>query len=73
MPRMEGLVYQNTSGKSVNLPTSCHTVKREAAPTPPPSKPAMSEDDVDKKSKAIIEEYLHINDVKVRSLLLLPK
>ncbi|XP_048102582.1 eukaryotic translation initiation factor 4 gamma 1a isoform X2 [Alosa alosa] len=40
------------------------SVKREAAPTPPPSKQAMSEDDVDKKAKAIIEEYLHINDVK---------
>ncbi|XP_030630375.1 eukaryotic translation initiation factor 4 gamma 1a [Chanos chanos] len=45
---------------------SKETVKRETAPTPPPapSKPALSEDEVDKKSKAIIEEYLHINDVK---------
>ncbi|XP_063074858.1 eukaryotic translation initiation factor 4 gamma 1a isoform X2 [Engraulis encrasicolus] len=40
------------------------SVKREAAPTPPPSKPAMSEEEVDKKSTAIIEEYLHINDLK---------
>ncbi|XP_057189124.1 eukaryotic translation initiation factor 4 gamma 1a isoform X4 [Triplophysa rosa] len=38
-----------------------------SAPTPPPpaqSKPALSEDEMDKKSKSIIEEYLHINDLK---------
>uniref|UniRef100_A0A3Q4HR33 Eukaryotic translation initiation factor 4 gamma, 1a n=1 Tax=Neolamprologus brichardi TaxID=32507 RepID=A0A3Q4HR33_NEOBR len=41
-------------------------IKRESAPTPPPSlpKPAMTEEEVEKKSHAIIEEYLHINDVK---------
>uniref|UniRef100_A0A669C0R1 Eukaryotic translation initiation factor 4 gamma, 1a n=1 Tax=Oreochromis niloticus TaxID=8128 RepID=A0A669C0R1_ORENI len=42
------------------------SVKRESAPTPPPSlpKPALTEEEVEKKSHAIIEEYLHINDVK---------
>lgn len=42
-------------------------VKRETAPTPPPapSKPALSEEELEKKSTAIIEEYLHINDMKV--------
>uniref|UniRef100_A0A673C177 Eukaryotic translation initiation factor 4 gamma 1-like n=1 Tax=Sphaeramia orbicularis TaxID=375764 RepID=A0A673C177_9TELE len=41
-------------------------IKRESAPTPPPSlpKPALSEEEVEKKSNAIIEEYLHINDLK---------
>lgn len=41
-------------------------VKRESAPTPPPSlpKPALTEEEVEKKSSAIIEEYLHINDLK---------
>uniref|UniRef100_A0AAX7VK32 Eukaryotic translation initiation factor 4 gamma, 1a n=1 Tax=Astatotilapia calliptera TaxID=8154 RepID=A0AAX7VK32_ASTCA len=41
-------------------------IKRESAPTPPPSlpKPALTEEEVEKKSHAIIEEYLHINDVK---------
>uniref|UniRef100_A0AAQ5ZXS5 Eukaryotic translation initiation factor 4 gamma, 1a n=1 Tax=Amphiprion ocellaris TaxID=80972 RepID=A0AAQ5ZXS5_AMPOC len=41
-------------------------IKRESAPTPPPSlpKPSMSEEEVEKKSNAIIEEYLHINDLK---------
>lgn len=40
--------------------------KRESAPTPPPSlpKPSLTEEEVEKKSNAIIEEYLHINDVK---------
>uniref|UniRef100_A0A4W4G240 Eukaryotic translation initiation factor 4 gamma, 1a n=1 Tax=Electrophorus electricus TaxID=8005 RepID=A0A4W4G240_ELEEL len=40
--------------------------KRETAPTPPPTpvKPALSEEELDKKSVAIIEEYLHINDLK---------
>uniref|UniRef100_A0AAQ4PTP9 Eukaryotic translation initiation factor 4 gamma, 1a n=1 Tax=Gasterosteus aculeatus aculeatus TaxID=481459 RepID=A0AAQ4PTP9_GASAC len=41
-------------------------IKRESAPTPPPSlpKPALSEEELEKKSNAIIEEYLHINDMK---------
>uniref|UniRef100_A0A673NLZ8 W2 domain-containing protein n=1 Tax=Sinocyclocheilus rhinocerous TaxID=307959 RepID=A0A673NLZ8_9TELE len=45
-------------------------VKRETVPTPPPasSKPALTEDELDKKSTAIIEEYLHINDMKVHTL-----
>ncbi|CAB1349176.1 unnamed protein product [Coregonus sp. 'balchen'] len=45
---------------------SKENVKREAAPTPPPpqTKPALSEEELEKKSTAIIEEYLHINDMK---------
>ena len=46
-------------------------VKRESAPTPPPPsslpKPALTEEEVEKKSNAIIEEYLHINDLKVQT------
>uniref|UniRef100_A0A8C5PRB6 Eukaryotic translation initiation factor 4 gamma 1 n=1 Tax=Leptobrachium leishanense TaxID=445787 RepID=A0A8C5PRB6_9ANUR len=41
--------------------------KRELPVPPTPvesSKPALSEDELDKKSKAIQEEYLHINDLK---------
>uniref|UniRef100_A0A3Q2TVJ6 Eukaryotic translation initiation factor 4 gamma, 1a n=1 Tax=Fundulus heteroclitus TaxID=8078 RepID=A0A3Q2TVJ6_FUNHE len=38
-------------------------VKRESAPASLP-KPAMTEEEVEKKSNAIIEEYLHINDMK---------
>ncbi|XP_029111212.1 eukaryotic translation initiation factor 4 gamma 1 isoform X2 [Scleropages formosus] len=45
---------------------SKETVKREATPTaaPAPPKPSMSEEELEKKSTAIIEEYLHINDMK---------
>ncbi|XP_054981735.1 eukaryotic translation initiation factor 4 gamma 1 isoform X1 [Sorex araneus] len=40
-------------------------VKREAAlPPASPPKAALSEEELEKKSKAIIEEYLHLNDMK---------
>ncbi|XP_061493447.1 eukaryotic translation initiation factor 4 gamma 1 isoform X2 [Rhineura floridana] len=38
--------------------------KREPATAEPPAKPALSEEELEKKAKAIIEEYLHINDMK---------
>lgn len=47
--------------------TSKDNVQKEKASTPPPqtpTKPAMTEEELDKKSTAIIEEYLHINDMK---------
>ncbi|KAG5269822.1 hypothetical protein AALO_G00206550 [Alosa alosa] len=34
------------------------------SPAPPKTKPALSEEEMEKKSSAIIEEYLHINDLK---------
>ncbi|KFV69651.1 Eukaryotic translation initiation factor 4 gamma 1, partial [Dryobates pubescens] len=43
---------------------SRETVKQEPAPPAASSKPALSEEELEKKSKAIIEEYLHINDMK---------
>lgn len=44
-------------------------VKRESAPTPPPSLPksTMTEEEMEKKANAITEEYLHINDLKVQT------
>ncbi|XP_059389520.1 eukaryotic translation initiation factor 4 gamma 1-like, partial [Carassius carassius] len=38
----------------------------ESVPNPPPvsSKPALTEEEMEKKSTAIIEEYLHLNDMK---------
>uniref|UniRef100_A0A8D3DHU4 Eukaryotic translation initiation factor 4 gamma, 1a n=1 Tax=Scophthalmus maximus TaxID=52904 RepID=A0A8D3DHU4_SCOMX len=52
------------SGSSMS--SSDSDPKRESVPTPPPSlpKPALSEEEVEKKACAIIEEYLHINDLK---------
>ncbi|KAM4556940.1 eukaryotic translation initiation factor 4 gamma 1a isoform 4-T4 [Fundulus diaphanus] len=46
------------TGPSKDLPA-----KSESAPASLP-KPAMTEEEVEKKSNAIIEEYLHINDMK---------
>ncbi|KAF1515114.1 Eukaryotic translation initiation factor 4 gamma 1, partial [Eudyptes sclateri] len=43
---------------------SRETVKQEPAPPAASPKPALSEVELEKKSKAIIEEYLHINDMK---------
>uniref|UniRef100_A0A8B9QGM3 Eukaryotic translation initiation factor 4 gamma 1 n=1 Tax=Apteryx owenii TaxID=8824 RepID=A0A8B9QGM3_APTOW len=37
---------------------------RETTPPAEPPKPTLSEEELEKKSKAIIEEYLHINDMK---------
>uniref|UniRef100_A0A8C6LVX0 Eukaryotic translation initiation factor 4 gamma, 1a n=1 Tax=Nothobranchius furzeri TaxID=105023 RepID=A0A8C6LVX0_NOTFU len=40
-------------------------MKREGAPTPPSlPKATLTDEEVEKKSNAIIEEFLHINDVK---------
>nr|XP_056706152.1 eukaryotic translation initiation factor 4 gamma 1 [Euleptes europaea] len=38
--------------------------KQEPVAPEVPSKPALSEEELEKKAKAIIEEYLHINDMK---------
>ncbi|NWX42079.1 IF4G1 factor, partial [Steatornis caripensis] len=43
---------------------SRETIKQEPAPPAASPKPALSEEELEKKSKAIIEEYLHINDMK---------
>ncbi|NXP98437.1 IF4G1 factor, partial [Vidua macroura] len=43
---------------------SRETIKQEPTPPPTSTKPVLSEEELEKKSKAIIEEYLHINDMK---------
>ncbi|XP_072522649.1 eukaryotic translation initiation factor 4 gamma 3 isoform X2 [Salminus brasiliensis] len=40
------------------------SVKRESPVTVVPAKPALSEEEMERKSKAIIDEFLHINDYK---------
>ncbi|XP_056656657.1 eukaryotic translation initiation factor 4 gamma 1-like [Monodelphis domestica] len=44
--------------------SSQNAVKQEKVDTASPSKAALSEEDLAKKSKAIIEEFLHLSDVK---------
>ncbi|NXC75974.1 IF4G1 factor, partial [Anhinga anhinga] len=43
---------------------SRETIKQEPAPPAASPKPTLSKEELEKKSKAIIEEYLHINDMK---------
>ncbi|NXB71947.1 IF4G1 factor, partial [Donacobius atricapilla] len=43
---------------------SRETIKQEPTPPATSTKPSLSEEELEKKSKAIIEEYLHINDMK---------
>ncbi|CAB1442508.1 unnamed protein product [Pleuronectes platessa] len=53
-------------GSRDRVPSQDLTAKRESAPTPPPSlpKPTLTEEELEKKANAIVEEYLHINDLK---------
>lgn len=37
----------------------------KSEPVPTPDRPALSEEEVERKSKSIIDEFLHINDYKV--------
>uniref|UniRef100_A0A8C5X9U6 Eukaryotic translation initiation factor 4 gamma 1 n=1 Tax=Malurus cyaneus samueli TaxID=2593467 RepID=A0A8C5X9U6_9PASS len=43
---------------------SRETIKQEPTPPAISTKPALSDEELEKKSKAIIEEYLHISDMK---------
>uniref|UniRef100_A0A4W4FZT4 Eukaryotic translation initiation factor 4 gamma, 1a n=1 Tax=Electrophorus electricus TaxID=8005 RepID=A0A4W4FZT4_ELEEL len=62
----EGRGATDTVRRVASMTDERGSPKRETAPTPPPTpvKPALSEEELDKKSVAIIEEYLHINDLK---------
>uniref|UniRef100_A0A665UEI9 Eukaryotic translation initiation factor 4 gamma 1 n=1 Tax=Echeneis naucrates TaxID=173247 RepID=A0A665UEI9_ECHNA len=53
-------------GKGSSGGTSAKPRETTATPPPPqtPTKPALTEEELEKKSTAIIEEYLHINDMK---------
>lgn len=37
----------------------------KSEPVQTPDRPALSEEEVERKSKSIIDEFLHINDYKV--------
>ncbi|XP_035277495.1 eukaryotic translation initiation factor 4 gamma 1a isoform X2 [Anguilla anguilla] len=55
---------QGTQDRGSTREMAQHETAPMAPPTLAPPKPAMSEEDVERKSKAIIEEYLHINEMK---------
>ncbi|KAM9790515.1 eukaryotic translation initiation factor 4 gamma 1a isoform 6-T6 [Syngnathus typhle] len=55
----------NRDGRSPDIgPSKDLPAKHESAPAPSLPKPALTEEEVEKKSTAIIEEYLNINDLK---------
>lgn len=43
-------------------------VKPEAPPAPVQEKPSLSEEEIERKCKSIIDEFLHINDFKVSKM-----
>lgn len=55
---------RKTASMSEERDRSRETIKQEPAPLAASPKPMLSEEELEKKSKAIIEEYLHINDMK---------
>ncbi|NXE09153.1 IF4G1 factor, partial [Lophotis ruficrista] len=57
-------VVRKAASMSEERDRSRETIKQEPAPPAASPKPALSEEELEKKSKAIIEEYLHINDMK---------
>lgn len=42
-------------------------MKAEPVVAQSPERPALSEEEMERKSRAIIDEFLHINDYKVQS------
>ncbi|XP_049602385.1 eukaryotic translation initiation factor 4 gamma 1a isoform X1 [Syngnathus scovelli] len=56
---------RNRDGRSPDMgPSKDLPAKHESAPAPSLPKPALTEEELEKKSTAIIEEYLNINDLK---------
>ncbi|XP_053509252.1 LOW QUALITY PROTEIN: eukaryotic translation initiation factor 4 gamma 1-like [Ictalurus furcatus] len=55
---------RENAGAETGPPAERQEHETAPVPTPAPSKPTLSEEELEKKSTAIIEEYLHINDLK---------
>ncbi|NXO78876.1 IF4G1 factor, partial [Sitta europaea] len=55
---------RKTASMTEERDRSRETIKQEPTSPATSTKPALSEEELEKKSKAIIEEYLHINDMK---------
>ncbi|XP_033978129.1 eukaryotic translation initiation factor 4 gamma 1 isoform X2 [Trematomus bernacchii] len=56
----------NSGGSTTAKPAEAVTREKSDTPPPPPAstKPTLTEEELTKKSTAIIEEYLHLNDMK---------
>ncbi|XP_022533176.2 eukaryotic translation initiation factor 4 gamma 3 isoform X3 [Astyanax mexicanus] len=58
------LLSSTASRSKLERSQSRESVKLEAASGPATDKPALSEEEMEKRSKSIIDEFLHINDYK---------
>ncbi|KAI5609375.1 eukaryotic translation initiation factor 4 gamma 3 isoform X8 [Silurus asotus] len=56
--------YFQVNGETSARATSGASVKLDAVPDSTTHKPALSEEEIEKRSKSIIEEFLHINNYK---------
>ncbi|XP_037684210.1 eukaryotic translation initiation factor 4 gamma 3 isoform X19 [Choloepus didactylus] len=59
-----GLDVERNSTESDRNKTRESVAKPEAPTTSAPDRPALSEEEMERKSKSIIDEFLHINDFK---------
>lgn len=64
VPETSKLQSSKASRSKLERSQSRESVKLEAAPGPATEKPALSEEEMEKRSKSIIDEFLHINDYK---------
>ncbi|XP_017565077.1 eukaryotic translation initiation factor 4 gamma 3 isoform X5 [Pygocentrus nattereri] len=64
VPDTPKLLPSTASRSKLERSQSRESVKLEAALGPATDKPALSEEEMEKRSKSIIDEFLHINDYK---------
>ncbi|XP_060794242.1 eukaryotic translation initiation factor 4 gamma 3 isoform X3 [Neoarius graeffei] len=64
IPDTPNLQTSTASRSKLERSQSRESVKLEAVPGPTSDKPALSEEEMERRSKSIIDEFLHINDYK---------
>lgn len=63
---LAGSVLSSPSSPPVSRPPPPSSVKSEAPVPHPQEKPGLSDEEIERKCKSIIDEFLHINDYKVK-------
>lgn len=63
-----GMDMERSSAETDRNRTRESVVKPEIPAMSAPDKPALSEEEMERKSKSIIDEFLHINDFKVNEI-----
>ncbi|XP_072465277.1 eukaryotic translation initiation factor 4 gamma 3 isoform X10 [Notamacropus eugenii] len=62
--QLTGGVDMDRSSMEADRSKTRETAKPDVPTTPVPEKPTLSEEEMERKSKSIIDEFLHINDFK---------